>query len=221
LTVALQILAGDCMLRQRRASTAAVKVLAAAALFHDSGYLKESDDKTPGGGGQYTFEHVERSQMLVQHYLATQSGWSDHECLAVSVLIGATKIVAGREQLVDLPPELDGLVEMLASADLLAQMADEHYLDKLPQLYGEFAEAYASKGRGHLRQHGFLVFDSYEQLLMSSGDFIRQQILPRLQELGDQEQALQTYFAMQPSPYMRQLMLNLERIDSLAPSREG
>jgi len=215
LTVALQILVGHSKLHHQVAQTSRVKVLAAAALFHDSGYLKEKSDSSAGSGGQYTFEHVERSQLLAQSYLAQRSDWSVQECQAVDVLIGATKIIAVSEQPLTLAPEFDGLANMLASADLLAQMADEYYLDKLPQLYAEFAEAYAVKGRRQLNQLGFLIFDSYAQLLGSSAGFIRQQVLPRLQQLGDQEQALQAYFATQPSPYMHQLMLNLHHIDSL------
>lgn len=215
LTVALQIMAGHSKLRHQAPRTEAVKVLAVAALLHDSGYLKQRDDLSVGSGGQYTFEHVERSQLLAHSYLAQRHDWSEQACQAVAVLIGATKIGAVSAQPLTLPPEFAGLGDMLASADLLAQMADEHYVDKLPQLYAEFAEAYAAKGRICLRQSGFLVFDSYAQLLDSSADFIRQQVLPRLQQLGNQEQALQAYFGVVPSPYMHQLMLNLHHIDSL------
>lgn len=217
LTVALQILAGHSKRQRQVPRTAAVKVLAAAALFHDSGYLKEKNDTSAGSGGQYTFEHVERSQLLAHGYCTQRPEWTAQECQAVSELIGATKIDAISEPPLTLAPEFDGLVEMLASADLLAQMADVFYLDKLPQLYAEFVEAYAAKGRSSLRQSGFLVFDSYGQLLDSSADFIRQQVLPRLQQLGNQEQALQAYFGVAPSPYMQQLMRNLHHIDSLPP----
>lgn len=218
LTVALQIYAGQRMGQQEQLSAALqslqIRVLAAAALFHDSGYLKMRGDNSSGSGGQYTFEHVERSQRLAQRYLS-QSGWSELESQGVTALIGATKIVDVSDYPQQLSSEFADLDNMLASADLLAQMADEYYLDRLPLLYAEFAEAYALHGRDALRQRGFMVFDSYEQLLAGSAQFIRSQVLPRLEELGNYEDALQRYFAVQPSPYMKQLLLNLNKLETM------
>lgn len=218
LLVALQIFVGDCQRRQLQRmnmETSRVKVLAAAALFHDSGYLKSCDDPHQGLGGQYTFEHVERSQRLAQRYLVGRQGWTVDQCRAVQALIAATKIVAANDEQIVPAAQFEGLADMLASADLLAQVADDHYLDKLPQLYTEFEEAYDWIGREQLRQSGFVVFDNYHQLLAGSGYFIRAQVLPRLQAMGDHEQSLQAYFCQQPSPYLRQLHLNLQRIDDL------
>jgi HD superfamily phosphodiesterase len=219
-TVALQIYAGECCQRQLVAQLDQLKVLTVAALLHDSGYLKSRSDSHQGSGGQYTFEHVERSKRLAHEYLATRLDWSIEQRQAVVILIGATKIIAepaddGGQQIV-LAADFVNLVAMLASADLLAQVADKHYLEKLPLLYAEFAEAYACQGRENLRQRGFMVFDDYAQLLASSGKFIRQQVLPRLHALGDKELALQCLFNRQPSPYMLQLQTNLQRIDMLA-----
>lgn len=216
LRVALQIMAGHSKLSQQPIVTTEVKIVAAAAMFHDSGYLKEKNDLSGGCGGQYTFEHVERSQLLAQSYLVRQPDWSVAECQAVVAIIGATQMSSMGEQSAVLPPEFAGLAQMVASADLLAQMADENYLQKLPHLYAEFAEAYAAQGRSFLRRRGFMVFDSYEQLLASSADFIHKQVLPRLLQLGNWELALQCYFATQPSPYMQQLLLNLHQIETLA-----
>lgn len=218
LLVALQIFVGDCQRRQLQCmnmETSRIKVLTAAALFHDSGYLKSCDDLHQGLGGQYTFEHVERSQRLAQRYLVDRPGWAVDQCQAVQALIGATKIVDGNDELIIPAARFEGLCDMLASADLLAQVADDHYLEKLPSLYVEFEEAYDWKGREQLRQRGFVVFDSYEKLLAGSGCFIRGQVLPRLKAMGDQEQVLQVYFGQNPSPYMRQLRLNMQCIDAL------
>lgn len=218
LMVALQIYAGDCQRRQLQSmamETSRVKVLSAAALFHDSGYLKLRDDSSQGLGGQYTFEHVERSQRLAQSYLVGRKGWTIEQQQAVHVMIGATKIVDVDAEAIVLAAQFDGLCDMLASADLLAQVSDDGYLEKLPSLYAEFAEAYDMQGREQLRQRGFVVFDSYEQLLAGSGYFIRGQVLPRLKAMGDQERSLQIYFGKHFSPYSQQLQRNLLQLDAL------
>ncbi|OQY16874.1 MAG: hypothetical protein B6I36_09705 [Desulfobacteraceae bacterium 4572_35.1] len=133
--VAMQIYAGECERYQRAVRTDQIKVLAAAALFHDCGYLKAVGDDSKGSGGQYTFEHVERSQRLVWDYLKTQQGWTQSERRAVVAAIGKTKIVNVDEQQHLAEPVFADLGDMLASADLLAQVADENYLDRLPLLY--------------------------------------------------------------------------------------
>ena len=219
LVVALQIFAGDEwsgagqgseQVRQSR-----LKVLTTAALFHDSGYLKGVDDRYQGSGGRYTFEHVERSQQLAQSYLVNRQDWSDDERVAVQALIGATKIVDVNDEPLVVAAEFADLMDVLASADLLAQVADDQYLEQLPQLYAEFEEAYEWKGRNFLQQRGFTVFDSHQQLLAGSGSFIRNQVLERLQSLGNKELALQNYFKQQPSPYLKQIHLNLQRVETL------
>lgn len=220
LLAALRMLAGHGRLVQQPLELTTVKVLAAAALFHDSGYLKQRHDNHPGHGGQYTFEHVERSQQLVDDYLQCQPGWSCAQRQQVQTLIAATKI--GVEQGGGaLGADEQWLCNMLASADLLAQVADPCYIQKLPLLYAEFEEAYHCRGRQWLRERGFWVFDSYQHLLSGSGTFIRAQVLPRLQAMGNQELALQAYYAEQPSPYFRRLMANLHQLDVLSGATAG
>ncbi len=212
-TVSMQILLGSCRLREQRPGTDEVKVLACAALFHDSGYLKR-DGESGGRGGQYTFEHVEISKQLAQQYLADKPGWSTRQRRLVALLIDATMLGAA-DELADIEAPYRGLDGMLASADLLAQVSDEQYVDNLAHLYAEFVEAYEYHGLEQLRRDGFMVFDSYRHLLETSADFIRLSVLPRLEKMGNHERSLQAYFGCAPSPYMQQLQINLARLESV------
>jgi hypothetical protein len=109
-----------------------------AALFHDTGYL-QSDADVAGTGAQYTLVHVERSVTFMEKYLA-QAGYSSRDldycrccvhCTGLDVKISEIPFESAHHQAVGW---------MLGTADLLGQMADRTYLERLPFLYQEFQE---------------------------------------------------------------------------------
>ena len=110
-----------------------------AALYHDSGYIQESSD-TEGTGAKYTRNHVERSASFVKNnrsrmgltglmseIVASLIGWTGlKNTILENSVIGHDYITAGT---------------ILGTADLLGQMSDRAYLEKLLFLYYEFREA--------------------------------------------------------------------------------
>ncbi len=109
-----------------------------AALFHDTGYIQSEADAT-GTGAKYTLVHVERSVAFMEKYFA-QAGYSSRDldycrgcvqCTGLDVKISEISFESAHHQAVGC---------MLGSADLLAQMADRTYLERLPFLYREFQE---------------------------------------------------------------------------------
>jgi hypothetical protein len=110
-----------------------------AALLHDSGYLREKgDDK--GSGAQYTKIHVDRSAAFARRE-ASAFGLEAESADRVARIILGTDLARNWEELV-LKDEEERLgAEILAAADLLGQMADRAYLEKLLFLYHEFREA--------------------------------------------------------------------------------
>ena len=110
-----------------------------AALFHDSGYIQKIEDRT-GTGAKYTATHVERSMDLFEHYgkqigLDTKSIGGAQAiilCTNLSVDIATIKFPCKSTKL---------LGKLLGAADVLAQMADRTYLEKLLFLYHEFRES--------------------------------------------------------------------------------
>lgn len=213
LLAALRITAGYGLATGLCVDTETVLVLVAAALFHDSGYLKSRDEQG-GRGGQYTFEHVQRSQRVALDYLQQRSSWTDEQRHGVVAVISATEIISIQDAIVDVAPCYRLLAQILASADLLAQVADEHYVERLPQLFSEFEEAYEYCGRKQLKARGIHVFTSLDALLAGSAKFIRQQVVPRLQALGGMEEYLRVFYAQPLSPYQQRLQDNLHRFES-------
>lgn len=116
-----------------------VSALYLAALFHDIGYI-QTDAETEGSGSALTAVHVARGREFVKTYLAKHP-IAGADGVRVAAIIHFTDMV----QPVDGIPtekERDRLLgQLMAAGDLLGQLADRTYLEKLPLLYQEFKEA--------------------------------------------------------------------------------
>ncbi|HAP44468.1 MAG: hypothetical protein A2087_09725 [Spirochaetes bacterium GWD1_61_31] len=111
--------------------------LCSAALLHDSGYIQEASD-TNGTGAKYTRHHVARSTTFArQHGLAF--GLTPSAAERVGRLIEVTDLQT--KSLPGTDTQEASAAALLGSADLLGQMADRTYLEKLLFLYFEFREA--------------------------------------------------------------------------------
>jgi len=111
----------------------------AAALMHDVGYIQRNDDNH-GTGGKYTLAHISRSSSYVRSYLPT-AGFSDEETDMVRSLVTSTNLTASFDTQGLRDPALMNAAKALFNADLLGQMADRIYLEKLLFLHREFMEA--------------------------------------------------------------------------------
>lgn len=110
-----------------------------ATLFHDTGYIQKESD-LDGTGAKYTIIHVERSVAFMEKYFAA-SGFSYRDfdycrccvqCTGLQTKIGEIQFESAYNREVGC---------MLGTADLLGQMGDRTYLERLPFLYREFKEA--------------------------------------------------------------------------------
>ncbi len=109
-----------------------------ASLFHDSGLIQSSDD-TDGTGAKYLADHDQRSLRLMRVY-GRKSGWSESEIEAGCFLISCTDLSRDVAEIAYPSAPIEHLGKLLAAADLIAQMADRVYLEKLLYLYHEFKE---------------------------------------------------------------------------------
>ena len=110
-----------------------------AALMHDVGYIQTEDDLS-GTGAKYTKEHVDRSIKFMKKYYA-KKGFPKEQFEMCSSLLLCTGL---NTKLNEIPfPSLDAelLGKMVGTADLVGQMSDRTYLEKLPFLFHEFREA--------------------------------------------------------------------------------
>jgi hypothetical protein len=110
-----------------------------ASLLHDSGYIQEIGDEE-GTGARYTKTHVARSVDFVKSH-SFAFGINRPRAERIGRLITGTELSMIWK---DIPFDGDDertAAAVLAAADLLGQMADRAYLEKLLFLYYEFREA--------------------------------------------------------------------------------
>ena len=109
------------------------------ALYHDTGYIQESWDED-GTGAKHTRDHVRRSMDLVAA-VGGRYSLSDAECDHVGRIILLTDLSVALDDITFENDTLRKTACLVAAADLLSQMADRNYLEKLLFLYREFKEA--------------------------------------------------------------------------------
>src|SRR3989339_1785649 len=122
-----------------------------AAIFHDAGYIQSIHD-VKGTGAKYTLTHVERSVGFLKTYF-TKNNFSKNEFRIASNMILCTVMLIPVEKIGfgNSAERTAGL--MLASADLLGQMASRCYLERLMFLYREFREG---QEKGYTSELGLL-----------------------------------------------------------------
>jgi hypothetical protein len=109
-----------------------------SALMHDTGYIQAEEDNT-GTGAKYTVSHINRSIEFMKTYFHEHGFPSEYlpicrnflRCTGLDVKINEIQFQTREHEI---------LGQILGTADLIGQMADEHYVEKLPFLYDEFKE---------------------------------------------------------------------------------
>jgi hypothetical protein len=108
-------------------------------LMHDTGYIQTIDD-TDGTGAKYTRIDTRRSIGFMDKYL------QEHEFPKEAFryypqILRCTGLDTKVHEIAFQTPEAELMGKLLGTADLLGQMADRAYLEKLLFLYYEFREA--------------------------------------------------------------------------------
>jgi len=110
-----------------------------AALFHDTGYIQEEWD-TAGTGAKYTQEHVKRSTVFVEKN-AEKLGLNIKNVDSINLYIICSHLGTDFKVL-SFSSGIDRTAgAILGTSDLLGQMSDRIYLEKLLFLYYEYKEA--------------------------------------------------------------------------------
>jgi len=110
-----------------------------AALFHDVGLIQTQDDKI-GSGAKYTVGHEKRSIVFMRKYLS-QKGFPEQQIEDCSHLIMCTILNLPPKEIPFRSSDIETLGKIVGTADLMAQIADRYYLEKLLLLFQEFQEA--------------------------------------------------------------------------------
>ena len=139
-----------------------------SALGHDTGYIREKDD-IEGNGGKYTQIHMNRSREFMGKYLSKLK-CSPQQIQYVQNIISCTGL---KIDMLSIPFTSEMEKEtgyILGTADLIGQMSDPNYLDKLPKLYDEFNDG------------GVLGYRSEKELIEKTPAFWENIVMKRLKE---------------------------------------
>jgi len=139
-----------------------------AALFHDSGLIQTQDDQE-GTGAKHTLGHEKRSAAFMREYLS-KKGVAAGKILDCGHMIKTTNLNLDTKEIPFSSREVEVLGKIVGSADLLAQMAERTYLEKLFLLFQEFEEA------------GISVYESEAQLLFRTREFYDNVVSRRLKD---------------------------------------
>jgi hypothetical protein len=184
----------------------------AAALFHDSGYIRRTRDTRATNGAAYTRVHIRRGARFMSDYLPT---------VDLEDMVGiCTRIVHFTGYEVD-PRDIEvadtregRLGALLGTADLIAQMADVEYVRKChDHLYEEFVEGGMAGSNGN-HSHTGTIYRSREHLLQSTPNFIRTAIDVRLDGHFDSVHRYEADHFDGRHLYMDAIQLNYNRLES-------
>lgn len=202
--------AGDAAVQRVRAFELGI----VAMLFHDTGYLKERSD-TEGTGAKYTAVHVGRSATFAERFLARR-GFTLAEVRAVGNMINCTGISTDLQAIAFQSEQERTLGYALGTSDLLGQMAAPDYIEKLPVLYQEFAEAArnAPAGSAHL-----FAYKSAEELMRNTPVFWEKYVLPKINgDFRGLYRFLNDPYPDGPNDYLRRIEVNIARLRQRAES---
>jgi hypothetical protein len=179
-----------------------------AILLHDTGYLKKRDD-TQGTGAKYTVTHVHRSAVFAGELLA-EKGFGPSDIKSVQNMIHCTGVDAALS-VIPFQNELEKTVGFaLGTADLLGQMAADDYVEKLPILYREFAEAAQfSKDKTHF----VAMYSSADDLMRKTPHFWENFVQVKLnRDFGGLHQFLNDPYPNGPNDYLKRINAHMERL---------
>ena len=110
-----------------------------ATLMHDVGYAQRYNEES-GTGAQHTKNHVKRGIEFMRRYIVDQDFPPDLATSLRSIIFCTDPAIAISE--INFPDKRTRLLgQIVATADLVGQMSDRTYLEKLLLLHLEFQEA--------------------------------------------------------------------------------
>jgi len=188
---------------------------AIAILLHDTGYLKKRGDND-GTGAKYTVTHVERSAQFAAELLSDK-GVPATDIQSVQNMIHCTGVDATLS-VIPFQNEMEKILgHALGTADLLGQMAADDYVDKLPVLYSEFAEAiHYTKDKPHF----ISMFSSAADLMQKTPMFWEKYVQLKLnRDFGGLYRFLNDPYPHGSNHYLERIEANMDRLRQLVAAK--
>jgi hypothetical protein len=181
-----------------------------SALMHDTGYIQTVTENI-GTGAKYTLCHIQRSIDFMEKYFHDNN--FPAECLPICRnFLRCTGLDVKIAEIEFQSREHKILGQMLGAADLIGQMADKHYLEKLHFLYHEF------------REGGVPGYADEVDLLKKTPDFWEMVKKRFVSELGQVDLYLRHHFrarlGIDQDLYRMAIDRNIERLKFFLQSRE-
>ena len=181
----------------------------AAVLFHDSGFLKDKADHSTGTGAKHAREHEKRSYTLAEHLLP-DIGYTKADLECISHMIRATSLDNALNDL-GFKTEAERICAAAAStADLMAQLGDPEYPEKLINLFDELHEA--DETNSVPMDHR--IFPTLIHLQESTGEFWTNVVVPKLvNDCGQLYRYLAWPYPNGENPYLSRTLKNLSMVE--------
>jgi hypothetical protein len=145
------------------------------ALFHDVGYIRRNDDREKQNGAEYTSIHVSRGAKFIQTYLPL-IGLTDIAGPA-SLIVHLTGYEKNPDDIQTRHPLHRLVGDIVATSDLITQMADRCYLEKCrDRLFPELVLA----AEGDKTNTKMPTYESPAALLYNTPSFYRLYVKKRL-----------------------------------------
>ena len=176
------------------------------ALFHDSGYIRRKDEDAQRNGAEFTLTHVARSAQFLARYLPA-IGMAQWVPVATQI-VHFTGYELRFDQIRLDDPRDRRVGHLLGTADMIAQMADRCYLEKVrDRLYPELVlggVALSRDGDGLTVNYG-----SGLDLLRQTPEFVAETMRTRLDgEFGGAYRYVEPLFDGR-NPYMETIERSL------------
>ncbi len=150
------------------------------ALMHDTGYVQTLDDEG-GTGAKYTRLDTKRSMVFMKKYIA-DTGLPKEKFRHYAQILKGTSLGIKTSEIPFRSREIELLSKMLGTADLMGQMADRIYLEKLLFLFYEF------------REGAVAGYDTEMELLKKTADFYAMTLKRIANELGGMNKYMRYHF---------------------------
>jgi hypothetical protein len=187
------------------------------ALFHDAGYIRQTDDTQHRNGAEFTRTHVGRSARFLARYLPT-IGMAEWVPVATQI-VHFTGYELPFDQIRLDDPRDRKVGHLIGTADMMAQMADRCYLEKCrDRLYPEFVLGGVAVSRnetGSLK----ILYGSGLDVLRQTPEFAAETMRSRLDgEFGGAYRYVEVLFGGR-NPYMEAIEANLVYLKQVLHTR--
>jgi hypothetical protein len=186
------------------------------ALFHDSGYIRHVDEHAQRNGAEFTLTHVARSAQFLSRYLPSV-GMAEWVPVATQIVhFTGYELPFDQIRLDDRRDRRVG--HLLGTADMMAQMADRCYLEKVrDRLYSELV-----LGGVALSREGSSLTVNYGSgldLLRQTPEFVAETMRTRLDgEFGGAYRYVEPLFDGR-NPYMETIERSLRYLEQVLQTR--